>query len=325
MTGGEAGTTPAQQAQQAAYGFTMPHIVSDVSISDPGKFCQFMLNNPEFAKALRALHLLDGAFACPASSSGRSGWSADFSPASLLTKVLSTALNLHILHIRSTEPLFQSHPAVYDTVTKLDWLKTISQLQGKLQDGPRPQGDVTWFGRYIESLWHIQLWEYVHMLDIGGCIAKISALARTFPNLRRLAFHIEFSIKQETGLVVCWPELDYLQMSVPIPLFPSCVRRLQLQNPISTRSESQNDLKTLPLMEKTNLVVLSITLSHIVLEVFLRRMKSSMLSLRYLEMVWQTFEDWVVCILAHSNFPACVKLTSQSVKVGKGEREGQRW
>ncbi|TBU42327.1 hypothetical protein BD309DRAFT_813638, partial [Dichomitus squalens] len=221
----------------------MPHIVSDVSIGDPGvddgpdrlkKFCQFMLNKPEFAKALRALRLLDGAFARPASSGGRSGWGADFSPAGLLTKVLSTAVNLRVLHIRDAEPLFQSHPAVYEAVTKLDrlkvlslyyigntCLKAISQLQGKLQvienglwkDGPRPQGDVTPFGRYVDSLRHIRLWECgcmlesvidrhvwpdVHTLDIGGRIAKISELARAFPNLRRLTFHMEFSVKQET-------------------------------------------------------------------------------------------------------------------------------
>ncbi|EJF55574.1 hypothetical protein DICSQDRAFT_175732 [Dichomitus squalens LYAD-421 SS1] len=201
----------------------MPHIVSDVSIGDPGvddgpdglaKFCQFMLNKPEFAKALRALRLLDGAFACPASSGGRSGWGADFSPAGLVAKGLSTAVNLRVLHIRDAEPLFQSHPAVYAAITKLDRLK----LQGKLQvienglwkDGPRPQGDVTPFGRYVESLWHIRLWECgymlesvidrhvwpdVHTLNIGGRIAKISELARAFPNLRRLMFHMEFSVK----------------------------------------------------------------------------------------------------------------------------------
>ncbi|EJF55370.1 hypothetical protein DICSQDRAFT_176017 [Dichomitus squalens LYAD-421 SS1] len=156
----------------------MPHIVSDVSIGDPGvddgpdgltKFCQFMLNKPEFAKALRALHLLDGVFARSASSGGRSGWGADFSPAGLVAKGLFTAVNLRVLHIRDAEPLFQSHPAVYEAITKLDRLK----LQGKLQvienglwkDGPRPQGDVTPFRRYVESLRHIRLWECGYMLE----------------------------------------------------------------------------------------------------------------------------------------------------------------
>ncbi|TBU27391.1 hypothetical protein BD311DRAFT_384191 [Dichomitus squalens] len=56
-------------------------------------------------------------------------------------------------------------------------------------------------------------------------------------------------------------------------------------------------------------------------------MKSSMPSLRYMEMVvndgacgrasmqWQTFEDWVVRVLARSDPLACGELTSRSVKV----------
>ena len=341
---------------KAAYSVAMPHIVSDVSIGDPGsddgpdrlqKFCQFMLDKPQLSRSLRALRLLDGAFARTSSTGGRSGWGADFSSASILTKVLSAATNLRVLQIRDAEPLFQSDPAVYEAIAKLTslevlslyyigntCLKAISQLNSKLhvienglwKDGPRPQGDVTPFGRYVDSLKHIRLWECgcmlesvierhvwpdVHTLDIGGRIAKISELARAFPNLRRLTFHLEFSVKQETGPVVCWPELDYLETSAPIPLFPSRVRRLQLQYPIGARSGSQNDLKTLPLMEKTNPVVLSVTMSHTVSETFLGRMKSSMPSLRYLELVvndgacgrasmqWQTFEDWVVRAPGH--------------------------
>ncbi|TBU22288.1 hypothetical protein BD311DRAFT_811636 [Dichomitus squalens] len=291
---------------QAPYGFAMPHIVSDVSISDPGvddgpdclkKFCQLVLNKPESATALRALHLLDSVFPRPPSSDGRSGWGAAFSPAGLLTKVL------RVLHIRHAEPLFQSHPAVYKAVTKLNrpkvrslyyigntFLKAISLLQGKLQfiknglwkDGPRPQGDVTPFGRVIDQ----HIWPDVHTLDINGRIVKISELAHAFPNLRRLTCHMEFSVKQETGPEVCWPELDCLETSTPIPPFPSRVWRLQPQYPISQRSGSRNDLKTLPpLMENTNPIVLSVTLSHTGSEMFLGWMKSSMLLLWYMEMV----------------------------------------
>ncbi|EJF57415.1 hypothetical protein DICSQDRAFT_173966 [Dichomitus squalens LYAD-421 SS1] len=99
----------------------------------------------------------------------------------------------------------------------------------------------------LESIIEPHVWLDVHMLHIDGCIAKISALARTFSNLCHLTFHIEFSVKQEMGF--------------------------------------QNNLKTPPLMEKTKPLVLSVTLSHTVLEVFLGRMKSSMLLLRSMEMV----------------------------------------
>ncbi|TBU21508.1 hypothetical protein BD311DRAFT_812246 [Dichomitus squalens] len=293
---------------QAAYGFAMPHIVSDVSIGDPGvddgpdrlkKFCQSMLNKPEFTQAFRALRLLDGVFACPETLWRHSGWGADFSPAGLLTKVLSAVVNLRVLHTCDAVPLFQSHPAVYEAVTKLDrlkvllpyyigntCLKAISQIQSKVQiiktrlwkDGPRPQGDVTPFRRrMLESFMgrHV-LWD-VHTLDIGGRIVKISELTRAFPNPRRLTCHMEFSVEQETGPV--------------------------LQYAIGMRSGSQNDLKTLLLMKKTNLVMLSVTLSHTVSEVFLGPMKSLILSLRYMEMAvndgacghasmqWQTFKD----------------------------------
>ncbi|EJF57414.1 hypothetical protein DICSQDRAFT_173965 [Dichomitus squalens LYAD-421 SS1] len=87
-----------------------------------GRLSNVRDNKPEFAKAFH------------------------FSPAGLLTKVLSAAVNLHVLHIRDAEPLFQSHPAVYEAVTKLDQLKVlspyytghtclkaISQHRGKLQ------------------------------------------------------------------------------------------------------------------------------------------------------------------------------------------------
>ncbi|TBU37059.1 hypothetical protein BD309DRAFT_1023863 [Dichomitus squalens] len=63
---------------------------------------------------------------------------------SLLTKVLSATVNLHVLQMRGMEPPFQSHLAVYKAVTKLDTLKVLSlyyisetclkalsQLQGK--------------------------------------------------------------------------------------------------------------------------------------------------------------------------------------------------
>ncbi|KAI1798340.1 hypothetical protein LXA43DRAFT_1056511 [Ganoderma leucocontextum] len=333
------------------YNFAMPRIVADVSIGDPGfddgpdrlqKFCRFMISKPELCSTnFRALRLLDGAFSRPSSAGARAGWGADFSPAGLLTELLRTAKNLRVLHIRDAEPLFQSHPAVHDAISQLKHLqelslyyigntclKAISQLEGKLhvienglwKDGPRPQGDITPFGRYVDHLKHIKLWECgcmlesiidrhvwpdVNTLDIGGRIAKISELARAFPNLQRLTFHLEFSVKQETGPVDCWPELDYLETSAPIPLFPSPVRRLQLQYPIGARSGSQNDLKTLPLMERTNPVVLSVTMSCTVSETILERMKTAMPSLRYMQLVvsdaiygrasmqWQTFQDWV--------------------------------
>ena len=341
------------------YNFAMPRIVADVSIGDPGsdddgpdrlqKFCRFMISKPELcATSFRALRLLDSAFSRPSGSGARTGWGADFSPAALLTELLLKAKNLRVLHIRDAEPLFQSHPAVYDAISQLKHLqelslyyigntclKAISQLEGKLRvienglwkDGPRPQGDVTPFGRYVDHLRHIKLWECgcmlesvidkhvwpdVHTLDIGGRVAKISELARAFPNLQRLTFFMEFSVKQETGPVVCWPELDYLETSAPIPLFPSPVRRLQLQYPIGARSGSQNDLKTLPLMERTNPVVLCVTISHTVSETIMERMKTAMPSLRYVELVvsdtmcgrasmqWQAFYNWVVRALAHS-------------------------
>ncbi|TBU38571.1 hypothetical protein BD309DRAFT_1083963 [Dichomitus squalens] len=313
----------------------MPHVVSDVSIGDPG-----VDDGPQPSPELLPVHAQQAKVRQGPSRAASAG--VDFSSAGLLIKVLSNALNLRVLHIRDAEPLFHSHSAVYESVTKLDrlkvlslyyigniCLKAISQLQGKLQvienglwkDGPRPQGDVTPFGRYVESLRHIQLWECgcmfesvidrhvwpdVHTLDISGRIAKISALGRAFPNLRGLVFRMGFSVKQETGPVVCWPELDYLETNTPILLFPLRVRRLQLQYQISAKSGSQNDLKTLRLMEKTSSVVPSVTLSHTLSEVSLGRMKSSMPSLPYMEIVvndracgragvqWQTFEDCVV-------------------------------
>lgn len=343
-----------------AYDFTMPRILADVSIGDPGdddgpqrleKFCNFMLAVPHSRmKYLRALRLLDGAFARPTTGGGRSGWGADFSPADILAQLLLQATNLRVVQIRDAEPLFQSHPAVYEALAKLPTLKELSlyyignsslkamsQLQsrpavienGLWKDGPRPQGDITPFGPYVNSLQHLKLWECgcmlesvidrhawpnVHTLDIGGRIAKISELAHAFPNLRRLTFFLEFSVKQETGPAVCWSELDYLETSAPIPLFPSPVRRLQIQYPIGARHGPQNDIKTLRLIEKTHPVVLACTMSHTVSDSMLERMKSLMPSLRYMELIlndgvgrssmqMQTFEDWVVrvpvvCIFA---------------------------
>ena len=337
-----------------AYDFTMPRILSDVSIGDPGdddgpdrldKFCRFMLADPHSRmKHLRALRLLDGAFARPTSSAGRASWDADFAPADILAQLLIQATNLRIIQIRDAEPLFQSHPAVYEALAQLpnlkelslyyignSCLKAMSQLRsrpaiienGLWKDGPRPQGDITPFGPYVNSLRHLKLWECgcmlesiidrhiwpnVHTLDIGGRIAKISELAHAFPNLQRLTFFLEFSVKQETGPAACWPELDYLETSAPIPSFPSPARRLQIQYPIGARLSTQNDLKTLPLMEKTNPVVLSCTISNSVTETMLERMKSSMPSLRYLELIvndgsgrpnmqWPAFQDWVVRVL----------------------------
>ena len=169
----------------------------------------------------------------------------------------------------------------------------------------------------LESVIDRHVWPDVHTLEIGGRIAKISELARAFPNLQRMTFYLEFSVKQETGPVVCWPELDYLETSAPIPLFPSPVRRLQLQYPIGARSGSQNDLKTLPLMERTNPVVLCVTMSYMVSDTIMERMKTAMPSLRYMELVvsdancgrasmqWQTFQEWVVRVFAHSFTRAC--------------------
>ncbi|KAI0746626.1 hypothetical protein C8Q80DRAFT_1271491 [Daedaleopsis nitida] len=333
-----------------AYDFTMPRILADVSIGDPGEddgpdrleaFCHFMLAAPHARmKHLRALRLLDGAFARPSNAGGRNGWGADYSPADSLAQLLRQATNLRVIHIRDAEPLFQADPAVQEALSQLSNLKELSlyyignstlraiaQLRsrpavienGLWKDGPRPQGDITPFGPYVSSLEHLKLWECgcmlesivdkyvwpnVHTLDIGGRIAKISELAHAFPNLQRLTFFLEFSVKQETGPAVCWPELDYLETSAPIPSFPSPVRRLQIQYPIGTTMGTQNDLKTLPLMEKTNPVVLSCTISHKVPETMLERMKGCMPSLRYMELIvndsgsrstinWQSFQDWV--------------------------------
>lgn len=357
-----------------AYEIVMPRILADVTIGkadenqdeardvpapdDPSTrlegpdrlemFCNFMLADPKTRmRHLRALRLLDYAFARPSNTGFRDGWDADFSPADSLARLLHEATNLRILHIRDAEPLFQSHPSVYEALTELPalkelslyyignfCLKTISQLRsrpaiienGLWKDGPRPQGDVTPFGPYINSFQHIKLWECgcmlesvvdrfvwpnVHTLDIGGRIAKISELAHAFPNLRRLTFYLEFSVKQETGPAACWPELDYLETSAPIPSFPSPVRRLQLQYGIGAKYGSQHDLKTLPLMEKTNPVALSCTIAHTVPATMLERMRTSMPSLQYLELIlnsggrasmeWQAFQDWVVRVLRHAS------------------------
>ncbi|KAI0360812.1 hypothetical protein OH77DRAFT_726864 [Trametes cingulata] len=338
-----------------AYELAMPRVLSDVSIGDPGdddgpdrleKFCRFMLADPaRRIRHLRALRLLDFAFARVHSvPGGRERVEADFSSADVLAALLLRADNLRIIYIRDAEPLFQSHPAVYEALSQLkllkevslyyignSTLKAISQLRstpavvenGLWKDGPRPQGDITPFGPFVDSLKHLKLWECgcmlesiidafiwpnLHTLEIGGRIAKISELARAFPNLRRLTFYLEFSVKQETGPAVCWPELDYLETSAPIAAFPSPVRRLQLQYPIGASrgggSHNSSDLKTLPLMERANPVVLSCTLSDAVPVTMLERMKSSMPSLRYLELLytdgpcgryavqWHGFEDW---------------------------------
>ena len=47
----------------------------------------------------------------------------------------------------------------------------------------------------------------------------------------------------------------------------------------------EHDLKTLPLMEKTNPVVLSCTISYSLSQTMIERMKSAMPSLRYAELV----------------------------------------
>ncbi|KAI8986823.1 hypothetical protein BD414DRAFT_487143 [Trametes punicea] len=335
-----------------AYELAMPRVLSDVSIGDPalndgpdrlGKFCTFMLAEPRRRiKHLRALRLLEGAFARVTSVGGRERLDADFSSADVLANLLRHADNLRLIHIRDAEALFQHHPAVYEALSQLttlnevslyyignSTLKAISQLRstpavienGLWKDGPRPQGDITPFGPFVDSLRHLKLWECgcmlesvidrhvwpnLHTLDIGGRIAKISELAHAFPNLRRLTFYLEFSVKPETGPATCWPELDYLETSAPIPSFPSPVRRLQLQYPLGSAPgpHSPSDLKTLPLMERTNPVVLSCTISDTASGTMLERMKSSMPSLRYLELVytdgpcgrcgvqWQAFQNW---------------------------------
>ncbi|KAI0674182.1 hypothetical protein C8Q78DRAFT_989193 [Trametes maxima] len=333
---------------RTAYDFSMPRVLSDVSIGDPGedngptrleKFCRFMLANPRRRiRHMRALRLLEGAFARVEHLQGRDRLKADFSSADVLAKLLHLADNLRVIHIRDAEPLFQFNPAVYEALAQLpalkevslyyignSTLKAISQLRsrpaivenGLWKDGPRPQGDITPFGPFVESMKHLKLWECgcmlesiidrhvwpnLHTLEIGGRIAKISELAHAFPNLRRLTFHLEFSVKQETGPATCWPELEYLETSAPIPSFPSPARRLNLHYPIGTTSGSHNasDLKTLQLMERTNPVVLSCTVSDAVPDPMLERMKSSMPSLRYLELVqssrlavpWHAFQAW---------------------------------
>ena len=339
-----------------AYDLAMPRVLSDVSIGDPAlndgpdrleKFCQFMLADPRRrTRHLRALRLLEGAFARVTTVGGRDRLQADFSSADVLANLLRQAYNLRLIHIRDAEPLFQSHPAVYEALAQLtslsavslyyignSTLKAISQLRctpavienGLWKDGPRPQGDITPFGPFVDSLKHLKLWECgcmlesvidrhvwpnLHTLEIGGRIAKISELAHAFPNLRRLTFYLEFSVKPETGAVTCWPELDYLETSAPLPSFPSPVRRLQLQYPIGSSSGLHNssDLKTLPLMERTNPVVLSCTVSDAASGMLLERMKSSMPSLRYLELVytdgpcsrggmeWRRFQEWTVSL-----------------------------
>lgn len=138
----------------------------------------------------------------------------------------------------------------------------------------------------LESVIDRHIWPNVHTLDIGGRIAKISELAHVFPNLRRLTFFLEFSIKQEMGTAApCWPELDYLETSAPLPSFPSPARRLQLQYPMGAKSGTQNDLKTLPLMEKTNPVVLSCTIAQSLPRTMIERMKAATPALRYVELM----------------------------------------
>ncbi|KAI0826979.1 hypothetical protein BC628DRAFT_186587 [Trametes gibbosa] len=288
-----------------AYDLAMPRVLADVSIGDPShddgpdrlvKFCRFMLADPRRRiRHLRALRLLEGAFARVHCVRSIERLEADFSPADVLADLFLQADNLRVVQIRDAEPLFQSHPAVYEALAQLPYLKELSlyyignsslkamsQLRstptiienGLWKDGPRPQGDITPFGPFVESMRHLKLWECgcmlesiidrhvwanLHTLQIGGRIAKISELAHAFPNLRRLTFFLEFSVKPETGPVTCWPELDYLETSAPIPSFPSPARRLQLQYPIGATPGSHNssDLKTLPLMERANPVVLS--------------------------------------------------------------------
>ncbi|OJT11501.1 hypothetical protein TRAPUB_11973 [Trametes pubescens] len=335
-----------------AYELAMPRVLADVSIGDPCfddgpdrlyKFCRFMLANPpRRIRHLRALRLLEGAFARVHIVHGRERLDADFSSAEVLAELLRQADNLRVIHIRDAEPLFQFNPAVYEALAQLSslkelslyyignsTLKAISQLRstpalienGLWKDGPRPQGDITPFSNFVDSVKHLKLWECgcmlesivdrhvwpnLHTLDIGGRIAKLSELAHAFPNLRRLTFYLEFSVKQETGPAACWPELDYLETSAPIPSFPSPARRLQLQYPIGATPGSHNssDLKTLPLMEHANPVVLSITVSEAVPLTMLERMKGAMPSLRYLELVytdacgrtgvrWPAFQEWV--------------------------------
>ncbi|CDO77534.1 hypothetical protein BN946_scf184912.g33 [Trametes cinnabarina] len=335
-----------------AYDLAMPRVLSDVSIGDPvfndgpdrlHKFCNFMLADPKRrTRHLRALRLLEGAFARVTSVGGRERLDADFSSADVLANLLRQADNLRLIHIRDAEPLFQHHPAVYEALSQLtalnevslyyignSTLKAISQLRstpavienGLWKDGPRPQGDITPFGPFVDSMRHLKLWECgcmlesvidrhvwanLHTLEIGGRIAKISELAHAFPNLRRLTFYHEFSVKPETGPAPCWPELEYLETSAPIPSFPSPVRRLRLAYPIGSSPglQSSSDLKTLPLTERTNPVVLSCTVSDSTSGIMLERMKSSMPSLRYLELVytdgpcgrcgvqWNTFQEW---------------------------------
>ncbi|KAH9849638.1 hypothetical protein C2E23DRAFT_888121 [Lenzites betulinus] len=334
-----------------AYELAMPRVLADVSIGDPAygdgpdrllKFCQFMLADPRRRiRHLRALRLLEGAFARVLYVRSIERLEADFSPADVLADLLLQADNLRVVQIRDAEPLFQSHPAVYEALAQLSYLKELSlyyignsslkamsQLRstpsiienGLWKDGPRPQGDITPFGPFVESMRHLKLWECgcmlesiidrhvwanLHTLEIGGRIAKISELAHAFPNLRRLTFYLEFSVKPETGPVTCWPELDYLETSAPIPSFPSPARRLQLQYPVGATPGSHNssDLKTLPLMERANPVVLSCTVSDAVPLTMLERMKGAMPSMRYLELVytdaygragvhWSAFREW---------------------------------
>ncbi|KAI0646183.1 hypothetical protein C8Q79DRAFT_961367 [Trametes meyenii] len=333
---------------RTAYDLSMPRVLSDVSIGDPGeddgptrleKFCRFMLAKPRRRiRHMRALRLLEGAFARVENVRGRDRLEADFSSADVLAKLLHQADNLRVIHIRDAEPLFQFNPAVYEALAHLtalkevslyyignSTLKAISQMRsrpaiienGLWKDGPRPQGDVTPFGPFVESMKHLKLWEcgcmlesiidrhvwpHLHTLEIGGRIAKISELAHAFPSLRRLTFHLEFSVKPETGPAACWSELDYFETSAPIPSFPSPARRLKLQYPIGMTSGSHNasDLKTLQLIERTNPVVLSCTVSDAIPATMLERMKGSMPSLRYLELVqssrlavpWHAFQRW---------------------------------
>ncbi|KAH9918702.1 uncharacterized protein BXZ73DRAFT_80484 [Epithele typhae] len=276
---------------KGAYAFAYPRFLSDVTLGDHDpseddgprrlkQFCEHMLRNPELFKHLRALRLRGGSFACESNAGPRGGWDANYSAADSLTDLLFKAVNLRVLQIRDAEPVFQSHPLVYEAIASLPYLKELS-----LYYIVAPASQALGVRCMLESVVDRHIWLNVHTLDIGGRIAKISELAHVFPNLRRLTFFLEFSIKPETGPVVCWPELDYLETSAPLPSFPSPARRLQLQYSIGSKTGSRNDLKTLPLLEKTNPVVLSCTISQAVTPEMVERMSVAVPSVRYSEVV----------------------------------------
>ncbi|TBU21872.1 hypothetical protein BD311DRAFT_811930 [Dichomitus squalens] len=146
----------------------MPHNVSDISIGKPGfdigpdrlkQLCQFMLNKPELAKVLRALRLLDA-------------W---------LALVLSATVNLHVHQMRGMEYPFQSHLAIYETVTKLDrldvlslyyigntCLKAISQLQ---EGTPELESPTAW----------LICWMYVLPRNLSFSIHFVSSCLYVMP------------------------------------------------------------------------------------------------------------------------------------------------